>query len=228
MSLPARLAFSDVDETLIDCKSMFDFLDHYLAARYGPQGLRRGRRVREELTALAAGGTPREETNRIYYREWAGEPAGAAAEAGRAWFAERSARTGFYIGSVRDALTRHRAAGDGVVLVSGSFPAILDPIAADIGATHLVCSRPEVRGGVFTGGLDGEPVIGEEKRRAVRALLGRHPWIDPAHCYGYGDHASDLPMLTEVGNPVVVGDPALAELLPGARLLLLDGASAAG
>ncbi|GAB7186267.1 hypothetical protein ATKI12_6098 [Kitasatospora sp. Ki12] len=228
MALPTRLAFSDVDETLIDCKSMFDFLDHYLGARYGSEGVRRGRRVREELTARAAAGSPREENNRAYYREWAGEPAESVAAAGRAWFAERAAEPDFYIAAVRDALTDHRAAGGAIVLVSGSFPAILDPIAADIGAAHLVCSRPEVRGGVLTGGLVGEPVIGEEKRRAVRALYEAHPQVDPADCYGYGDHASDLPMLTEVGHPVVVGDPGLAELLPGARLLLLDGAPAGG
>ncbi|MFD8756934.1 HAD family hydrolase [Kitasatospora sp. NPDC059577] len=227
MALPDRLAFSDVDETLIDCKSMFDFLDHYLGVRYGPPGVRRGRRVREEITALAAAGSPRERNSRTYYREWAGEPAGDVAAAGRAWFAERSAQAGFWIAPVRDALARHRAAGGAVVLVSGAFPAILDPIAERVGAAHLVCSRPEVRGGVLTGELVGEPVIGEEKRRAVRALFAAHPHVDPADCHGYGDHASDLPMLTEVGHPVVVGDPRLAELLPGARLLLVDGVAAA-
>ncbi|MEU6973543.1 HAD family hydrolase [Kitasatospora aureofaciens] len=214
-----RLAFSDLDETLIDCKSMFDFLDFYLGDRYGASGVRRAARVRAELAALAAAGTPREQANRAYYRVWAGEREESVRAAGREWFAQRSRSAGFYIAATREALTRHRAAGDPVVLVSGSFPALVEPVARDIGAAHVVCSRPEVRRGVFTGELVGEPVIGEEKRRAVRALLRAYPHVDPADCYGYGDHVSDLPMLTEVGHPVVVGDPDLVDRVPGARLL---------
>ncbi|MFJ9772041.1 HAD family hydrolase [Kitasatospora sp. NPDC101157] len=233
-----RLAFSDLDETLIDCKSMFDFLDFYLGGRYGPSGVRRAARVRAELVALAAAGTPREQANRAYYRVWAGEREESVGVAGREWFAQRSRVAGFYIAATREALTRHRVAGDPVALVSGSFPALVEPVARDIGAAHVLCSRPEVRRGVFTGELVGEPVIGEEKRRAVRALLRAYPHIDPADCYGYGDHVSDLPMLTEVGHPVVVGDPDLADRVPGARLLpvgrplparaLTAGAPAAG
>ena len=210
MTLPARLVFSDLDETLIDCKSMFDFLDFYLGGRHGPQGAERARGLREELAARTAAGMPREEANRRYYRVWAGEPADLVAESGRRWFAERSGSAGFYIAATRAALLRHRAAADLVVLVSGSFPAVVEPVAADVGAAQVLCSRPEVRGGVFTGELVGAPVIGEEKRRAVRAVLDAHPQIDPADCYGYGDHVSDLPMLAEVGHPVLVGAAAQA------------------
>ncbi|MEV7596082.1 HAD-IB family hydrolase [Kitasatospora sp. NPDC089797] len=227
MVQPDRLVFSDLDETLIDCKSLFDFLDFYLGGRYGPQGVRRAAGLRAELAAQAAAGTPREQANRTYYRVWAGEREEAVRAAGREWFARRSRDGGFYVAAVHEALTRHRAVGDRVVLVSGSFPAVVEPVARDIGAAHVVCTRPEVRRGVFTGELVGEPVIGEEKRRAVRALFRDHPQVDPADCYGYGDHVSDLPMLTEVGHPVVVGDRQLADRVPGARWLPA-GALAAG
>lgn len=213
--------FSDVDETLIDCKSMFDFLDFYLGERHGAQGARRARGVRADLSARAASGVPREEANRCYYREWAGEPAELVAEFGRRWFTERSGSGGFYIEVTRQALARHRAAAEPVVLVSGSFPAVVEPIAEDIGAAQVLCSRPEVRAGVFTGELVGAPVIGEEKGRVVREVLAAHPRTSPAECYGYGDHVSDLPMLAEVGHPVLVGAPELAERLPGSRLLLI-------
>ncbi|WP_042383065.1 HAD family hydrolase [Streptacidiphilus melanogenes] len=219
MRPPARLVFSDVDETLIDCKSMFDFLDFYLGERYGPQGVRRARAVRADLTAAASAGVPREQANRSYYRAWAGEPAELVGESGRRWFAERARGAGFYIAATRNALSGHRAAGDRLVLVSGSFPAVVEPIARDVGAAQALCSRPEVRAGVFTGELVGDPVIGEEKRRAVRAVLDAQPQVDPADCYGYGDHVSDLPMLGEVGHPVLVGAPELLGRLAGARLL---------
>ncbi|MFD5468756.1 HAD family hydrolase [Kitasatospora sp. NPDC127059] len=223
-----RLAFSDVDETLINCKSMFDFLDFYLGGRYGPSGAERAARVRAELSTLVVGGASREQANRAYYRVWAGMSEESVVAAGREWFALRSRSAGFYLAATREALTRHRAAGDPVVLVSGSFPALVEPVARDIGAAHVVCSRPAVSGGVLTGELVGEPVIGEEKRRAVRALLRAYPRVDPADCYGYGDHVSDLPMLTAVGHPVVVGDRGLADRIPGARLLPAGGALFAG
>src|SRR4051812_47248138 len=107
MTPPSRLVFSDVDETLIDCKSMFDFLGFYLGGRYGPRGARRARMVREELAARTAAGMPREEANRSYYRVWAGEPAGLVAEFGRRWFTERSRVAGFYIAATWEALARH-------------------------------------------------------------------------------------------------------------------------
>lgn len=204
MRPPVRLVFSDVDETLINCKSMFDFLGFYLGARYGPDGARRAAAIRDELTAAAVAGVPREQANRSYYREWAGEPAELVHELGRQWFAGRAREVGFYIAGTREALARHQAEGSRVVLVSGSFPAVVDPVACDIGAVQVLCSRPEVRAGVFTGELVGAPVIGEEKRIRVRAVLDALPHVDPADCYAYGDHESDLPMLAEVGHPVMV------------------------
>jgi phosphoserine phosphatase len=84
----------------------------------------------------------------------------------------------------------------------------------------VLCARPEVRDGVLTGGLLGGPMIGEGKRAAVRAVLRAHPEAAARDCYAYGDHISDLPMLAEVGHPVVVGaDPELARRLPLAQVM---------
>ncbi|MEU9072189.1 HAD-IB family hydrolase [Streptomyces sp. NPDC048109] len=214
---PSRLVFSDVDETLIDCKSMFDFLDHYLSEHYGSDGADRAGRVRAELLARAARGVPREETNRAYYRAWAGEPVTRVAESGERWFARRSADPSFFLAGTRAALLEHRAGGAALILVSGSFPAVLDPLARAIGARHVLCTRPEERGGRFTGAIVGQPMIGVDKGTAVREVLAAYPTVDPADCFAYGDHVSDLPMLAEVGHPVLVGDRReLLARLPGA------------
>ncbi|MEV5534844.1 HAD family hydrolase [Streptomyces prunicolor] len=220
MTGPMRLVFSDVDETLVDVKTMFDFLAYYFTGVYGPKGTRFAERVRRDLVARAAAGTPREVGSRVYYRAWTGEPAARVQARAAAWFAERSADPGFFLAATRRALDLHRERGAVVVLVSGSFPAVLEPIAAEIGAAHLLCSVPETLDGVLTGELVGEPLIGEAKRAAVRGMLRRHPAADPADCHAYGDHISDLPMLAEVGHPVVVGDSAeLVAALPHARVL---------
>ncbi|MGW5663804.1 HAD family hydrolase [Streptomyces sp. NPDC003758] len=211
------VVFSDVDETIVACKSLIDFLGFYWGERYGAQGVRHARRLAAELAAMAGAGVSREEANRRYYRAWAGESAAAVAEAGRRWYHERSRRTGFFVPGTRAALDAHRAEGAVVALVSGSFPALLAPVAEAVGARHLLCARPEERGGVLTGELRDGPVIGEGKRRLVRRLLDRYPGTDPRDCFAYGDHISDLAMLTEVGHPVIVGDdPGLVARLPGA------------
>jgi HAD superfamily hydrolase (TIGR01490 family) len=217
---PRRYVFSDLDETLIRCKSMFDFLSFYLTRRHGPEGARRAAAVRDDLAALAAAGVPREAASRTYYRAWAGEPASGVAREGTRWHQERSADGGFYVPGTRAALARHRAEGAAVVLVSGAFPAVLGPVAREVGAAGVLCTAPEERDGVLTGELVGAPMLGEAKRDAVRALLRADPHIDPADCFAYGDHISDLPMLTEVGHPVVVGtDQKLLAALPTARHL---------
>jgi HAD superfamily hydrolase (TIGR01490 family) len=212
--------FCDVDETLIDSKSMFDFLRFYLTEKHGEPGTRRAERTRRELLGMAAAGVPREQANREYYRVWKGENAHEVARAAERWWAERSARPGFLIAPTMAELEQHRSAGALIVLVSGSFPAILAPIAAHVGGARVLCSLPRISAGRYTGEIDGPPMIGEAKREAVRAILREHPSADPTLCFAYGDHPSDLPMLAEVGRPVVVGaDAALLRELPHARIL---------
>jgi HAD superfamily hydrolase (TIGR01490 family) len=217
---PRHYVFSDVDETLISRKSMFDFLTYYLTRRHGPDGAGRATALREDLAAQAAAGIRREAASRTYYRAWAGQPAEDVTRAGIQWHSDRSADSRFYIPHTCAALAHHRAQGASVVLVSGAFPAVLTPIAHHLGATRILCTVPEERDGVLTGEIIGPPMIGNAKREAVRSLLRRHPHIDPAHCYAYGDHISDLPMLSQVGHPVIVGaDTLLIAALPTARRL---------
>ncbi|MER6912522.1 HAD-IB family hydrolase [Streptomyces sp. NPDC000594] len=204
MSTPSYLVFADVDETLINCKSMFDFLQYRLTAERGIQGAAEYLRIRGEVQAKADAGVPREEINRYYYSLYAGESVARVAELAARWFAERDA-AGLFLESTRTALREHRERGAAIVLVSGSFPALLAPVAERVDAAHLLCTRPLSSDGHYTGEVE-VPVIGEAKATAVRALLAAHPGVDPSECYAYGDHTSDIPMLNCVGIPVVVGD----------------------
>ena len=217
---PPALVFSDVDETLIRPKSMIDFLGHYFTRHGGTAGGRRAARIVADIDDLNRSGAPREEANRHYYRAWAGESCDKVHLEGRRWFLERSGTPDFFITATRRALARHRARGEPIVLVSGSFPAVLTPIAEAVGASELVCTRQESAGGRLTGEILGDPMIGQGKSAAVRALLERHPESDPQDCFGYGDHLSDLPMLSQVGHPIVVGgDSGLMLRLAAARAL---------
>ncbi|MFK0160389.1 HAD-IB family hydrolase [Streptomyces sp. NPDC090499] len=217
---PRYYVFSDVDETLISLKSMLDFLSFYFTRHHGPEGARKAAAVQEDLAAQAAAGIPRETASLTYYRAWTGQPAPEVTRAGRQWHRERSADNGFYLPHTRAALAHHHAQGAAIVLVSGAFPAVLTPIAQDINATHILCTRPEQHNNTLTGNITGTPMIGTHKRTAIRTLLHNNPRIDPAHCYAYADHITDLPMLTEVGHPVVIGtDTQLTTALPAAPQL---------
>ncbi|WP_035303842.1 HAD family hydrolase [Actinokineospora inagensis] len=197
---PIRLAFFDVDETLIHPKSMFAFLaDYFTPADY--------ERAETHLKTLAAAGVPREYTNRAYYRMFAGHSAATITTTGRAWF-DRTAPDLFNPHTLAW-LRHHKAAGATIALVSGSFPACLDPIAEHVEADIVLCSRPIITAGKHTGELAGPPVIGDGKAQAVLTTMRDHE-ASPEHCIAYGDHSSDLPMLTQVAHRVIVGDdPAL-------------------
>ncbi|MFE9857805.1 HAD family hydrolase [Streptomyces sp. NPDC005780] len=205
--------FSDVDETLIRVKSMFRFLEFYLKQRGEPAATYQ--RLIAELQKSAQRGVSRSEINRGYYRLLGGESARRLSAAGHAWFiAERhESPDGLYVSEVEDALAGHRRLGHELVLVSGSFFACLDPIASDVGAGAVLCTRPVVRRGELTGEVLA-PMIGPAKGRAVR-LTGLLGGFDLARSSAYGDHISDLAMLQQVGRPVVVGEHP--ELLAQAR-----------
>lgn len=201
-----RAAFFDLDETLIRVKSMFRFLEFHLTQRGLPAAVYE--RVRADLDTLAAAGRTRAQTNRAYYQVYANESVDRVTAHGELWFAGEQARGDLFTGPVLEALRAHQAAGDLIVLVSGSFPPCADPIARHVGADVVVCTRPEISHGCYTGRVD-VPVIGPAKADAVRDVLRRYG-IAADDCYAYGDHASDLPMLRSVGHPVVVGsDPVL-------------------
>ncbi|MER6090767.1 HAD family hydrolase [Streptomyces bluensis] len=200
------LVFSDVDETLITVKSMFDFLHYQLVRRHGVAGEEEYERIMAVVRRRAGDGTPRADINRLYYGHYTDESVETIGRLAEDWFAERTASgRGFYIESTREALTAHRAGGATVVLVSGSFPPLLEPLAREVGADAVLCTRPLVADGRYTGEVE-TPVIGAGKAAAVLRKLESRPDVDPRDCWAYGDHVSDLPMLELVGHPVAVGE----------------------
>ena len=103
---PAYLVFCDVDETLINCKSMFEFLRFQLVRRFGEEGEHRYRLVEADLKGRSAAGVPREDVNRAYYRSYTGESVEEMAARGREWCALAAADPGFFIASTVDELNR--------------------------------------------------------------------------------------------------------------------------
>lgn len=208
---PARthpIAFFDVDETLLAGKSMLEFLRFHLA--------RRGHGESYERVVAGMRGAGRAEANRRYYTAYAGVSWTDLLAEGREWYAEWCRRPAAFLSGGLAALRRHQGRGDAVVLVSGSFLPCLGPLAEHLGADAVLCGEPEVdRAGVVTGRI-AEPMIGRAKAQAAQRLAADRR-VAPADCYAYGDHPSDLDLLTSVGNPAVVGaDPVVRRFAEGA------------
>ena len=68
--------------------------------------------------------------------------------------------------------------------------------------------------GVFTGALDGHVIHGDEKA-AVAENFATELGASLADCWAYSDSSNDIPLLTLVGNRVVVNPDA--KLLAHAR-----------
>lgn len=156
--------------------------------------------LRRQKTA----GAPREQTNREYFRWWAGRDVNEVTEVGSRWFTQTLTEHGgsLLFDNMRRRLEFHRSRGDRIVLVSGSFIPAVAPLASHIQADDLLVTEPVVARGRYTGSIL-TPMIGQGKATAVAAHAARTAIrLDLSH--GYGDDLSDAPFMELTGCPVAV------------------------
>ncbi len=201
MAVEGAYAFFDVDDTLISVKSMLSFQTFW----YDQTGDELGRACYEQdLRQHLHPGACWESLNRLYYRHFAGREAKRVAALGRAWFErERQSETPFYHARPLAELEMHQRQGREIVFVSGSFPALLEPIAQELGVVHILATRLAVKDGRYTGEILPPQTIGSGKAEAIGEFLSQKQ-CSPEGCYAYGDDISDFPMLRAVGRPTVV------------------------
>ena len=150
----------------------------------------------------------REKLTTRFYRNYRGfTPQGLRAGA-EALFAEELKRRVYP--QALDCIERHRAAGHDVVLISGSIREIVTPVAKYVGADHTLCSELEEAEGVFTGTLRAGSLTGRRKAEALVDYARRHK-VRLSASHAYADSLDDLPMLSQVGNPVAVNPDARLE-----------------
>jgi len=194
-------AFFDVDDTLIDVKSMFSFQDYWYRRGNEPD---KRQSFEMEMQSLRDQDAPWEELNRCYYAHFAGRNAALVTKLGTEWFEvmERS-EPRLYHTKVVERLRAFQTQGIEPVFVSGSFPALLAPLALRLDVRHLLCCRPEIRDGFYTGQLTPPQTIGAGKALAMRDFMAAHQ-ARPEDCHAFGDDITDRPMLEAVGHPAVV------------------------
>ncbi|MGL4340071.1 MAG: HAD family hydrolase [Rhodoglobus sp.] len=106
------------------------------------------------------------------------------------------------------ALTQeHLDKGHEVWLITATPQLVAQVIADRLGLTGALGTRVQALDGVFTGVLDGHVLHGVEKAKLATAFAGDLN-ADLADCWAYSDSSNDIPLLTAVGNRVVVNPDA--------------------
>lgn len=119
-------------------------------------------------------------------------------------------------------LDRHRRAGDMLLIITATNDFVTAPIAERLGVDHLLATRAAMRGGRYTGEVDGTPCFREGK------VVRLHDWLrETGHTLAdssfYSDSHNDLPLLETVAHPVAVNpDPVLEQVARERRWPILD------
>ena len=206
MPQPGRVAFFDLDKTLISRNSATLWIRFELAA--GRVSRWQALHALTYVVRYSLGSVDMEGAIRRSVASIAGQP--------EAELRERALR--FYDALVRPlyrpgaaaAIAAHRAAGDHLVLLTSSSNYVSELVCRDLGLDDYLCNRFEVdANGCYTG-RPIEPLCFGSGKVELAARHAERSQLSLADAVFYTDSISDLPMLEAVGRPVAVHpDPRL-------------------
>jgi putative phosphoserine phosphatase / 1-acylglycerol-3-phosphate O-acyltransferase len=102
-----------------------------------------------------------------------------------------------------DFLHWHMDRGHHLVLLSGSLPYVVDPLARELGIEDVICSQMKVERQRLSGDLEGLHPYGDAKATLMLEFGQTHDVeFDVSYCYA--DHHTDESLLQLFGNPVCV------------------------
>lgn len=198
MSPERTAAFFDVDRTLVVPRSMEQvFIPFLIRRRYLKAGdlARYVGHLCRRLPNLDSGAL---RDNKYHFKD---KDPGELDRLARECFQERIAPLVSAKG--RSKVNEHRDAGHMVVLITGTLEPLARRLQDELGAHLALASRLEVESGRLGGHLQNKRPYGAEKARLVRQVA-REYGLDLGRCWAYGDHHSDVDILSAVGNPVAV------------------------
>ena len=205
---PDTGAFFDYDGTLID---------GFSAGAYFMDRLQRRDMSRHELLDLIRmarkGDLSEAEFGEVIGKgmlDWVGRTETEMRTLWRRLFAERIGTTLFP--ETWKLVRAHQRKGHTVVIASSATPYQIEPLAEEYGIEHILCTRPKLREGRLTGGIEGTPPWGSGKAQAV-ARFAADRGIRLEQSFGYANGNEDIPFLQSLGKPSAVqAKPKLAEL----------------
>jgi len=115
--------------------------------------------------------------------------------------------------AARAMVDQHLSAGDLVIMTTAVFRFLAEPIAAEFGIKDVIATEAERVNGRYTGRVAGIANTREGKvERLLMFLAARGERLaDFRQVYAYCDSLNDLPLMSQVTNPVAVNaDPVLS------------------
>jgi putative phosphoserine phosphatase/1-acylglycerol-3-phosphate O-acyltransferase len=94
----------------------------------------------------------------------------------------------------------HAERGHTLAIVSSATRYQAEPLARELGIPHVLCTRLEVKHGMFTGRVERPTCWGEGKLTCAGELAQREG-VELDESYFYTDSIDDLPLLEAVGRP---------------------------
>jgi len=200
--LPRRVAVFDLDGTITSRDTLGPFLAGYLARH--PSRAWRLWRLPFSLLRYLLGLSDRGRLKSSLIRQVIGPAPRQQIDAWTGHFCEVHLPRLLNPGAL-DAIERHRAAGDRLILLSASVDLYVPHVAARLGFDETVCTGLSWRGDRLEGRLTTENRRGPEKSRCIERLRERYPGAPRA---AYGNAASDFGHLLRVDEPLVVNASA--------------------
>ena len=104
----------------------------------------------------------------------------------------------------RHAVKKHREAGDFVAIVTGATRYVAEPVAAELGIDHVICSELELdEEGCFTGRIIEPLCYGMGKIERTARIAEQEGFLLEEASF-YSDSITDLPLLEFVKAPIVI------------------------
>lgn len=193
------IAFFDFDETLIVGNSGNLWIRREL--RSGHINRLQALRAASWMVRYRLGFASMEEALRTAIRSLAGTEERTLRERTRDFYEEEVRH--LYRAGAREAVDQHRLQGDACVLLTASSLYLSELVSAELRLDAVLCNRFQVAEGRLTGEPEGELCFGVGKLRYAEAYAKR-AGVSLSSCTFYTDSYSDLPVLKEVGTPVLV------------------------
>lgn len=205
---PQVAAFFDYDGTVISGYSATAFYRHrILSGQLGPQELVR------TILATARGITTEQDFAdflAISLAAWKGRSVQDMRELSASLFKHQIA--GQLHPEVWRLVQAHQEQGHTIVLASSATRMQVEPMAAEIGAAHILCTELEEEDGILTGRSTGFAMWAGGKAAAVERLTAAEGYdLDASFTYSNGHE--DVAFLSRTGNPTCVEpDKRLAQV----------------
>jgi putative phosphoserine phosphatase/1-acylglycerol-3-phosphate O-acyltransferase len=196
---PGIAAFFDFDGTLIDGYSALAFLSDRARRRDLPAA--EGARLLRAGLDMRSGRADFERFMRVGTQAFRGHDARTLASIGDRLL--RSTLGGLLFPEMLEIVAAHRRRGHTLVIASSALPFQVEPVARELGFDHVLCTRLETIGDLYTGRVEGPTLWGPGKAAAAREFADSHG-ISLERSYAYGNGDEDIEFLAAVGHPRAV------------------------